>query len=247
MFARKASTNETSTVNKVRVWDLPTRIFHWCFVALFLNAWFTFEYRELLIDDQLDWHRINGYAILVLIVFRLLWGIWGSSTSRFTEFVRGPRAVLDYFWALLRNDPHPYLGHNPLGTGMVLMLLAAMTTQAMFGLFTLEHNETVAGPLKRFLSDPAVEFVSRWHRRGFNLIGLLVLVHISANLFYTFVKRDPLIKAMVTGTKPSHDYIDGNEAVNAPRPMLRAALTLALALMIVLGTLWALAPGHKLI
>jgi len=235
----------TSAQDSVRAWDLPTRLFHWTLVALIANAWLTFEYSEALGDNVLKWHRINGYAILILLVFRLLWGVWGSSTSRFYNFVRGPRQVLGYARALLRGEDRHYLGHNPLGTGMILLLLGLLLTQAVFGLFTLEHDETVAGPLKRFASDPTVAFMSWWHRRGFNIILGFVAVHVLANLGYAVFKRDPLIRAMVTGTKPRERFEDAAEASIVSHPLLRALLTLFFSAAVILGGILAL--GGKLL
>ena len=222
----------------VRVWDGPTRAFHWLLVLLFFNAWVTFNYAPN--DPTLKWHRINGYCILILLVFRLIWGFAGSSTSRFSSFVRGPGATIRYGLGLLSKSGPKYLGHNPLGTWMLLALMLAMTTQAVFGLFTLEHNDAAAGPLKRLFKDPDegtnawVLFFSKWHRRGFDLILYLITAHVLANVLYGLVKREPLIRAMITGKKPRGDYADGAEATIAGYVWLRALVCLLIAAAIVL-------------
>jgi cytochrome b len=246
----------------VRAWDLPTRLFHWALVTLFAFAWISHRFSARLYapqaiwkkltgggpielgDPLYTWHRWNGYAILILIVFRLLWGFVGSSTSRFRSFVRWPWTAAGYGLDLLRGRERHYLGHNPLGSYMILVLLGLVSAQGMLGLFTLEHNEVVAGPLKRIASDPWVAFLSKWHVRGFNIILAFVVIHVAANLFYQLVKRDPLITTMVTGRKPAGDYVDTDEAQLVQRPMSRALVCLAAAAAIVVGGIVAL--GGKL-
>lgn len=222
-------------LQQVRVWDWPTRAFHWLLVFTLVSAWVSFEYAEALGDPLLRWHRWNGYAVLVLVVFRLMWGVVGSSTARFAQFVRGPAAVLRYARDLAGGHKRHFLGHNPLGTMMILLLLAGVTVQGVLGLFTLEHNEIVAGPLKRLLSDEMTEAVSKLHVRGFNILLLIVAVHVLANVAYSIFAKDPVVKAMVTGTKPALPYEDGLEAAMASALALRAGLCLLAAIVLVFG------------
>ena len=123
-------------------------------------------------------------------------------------------------------------------------MLGLVSLQGIFGLFTLEHNDTVAGPLKRLASDDWVKWISNWHRRGFNIILAFVALHVLANLFYQLFKRDPLITGMITGKKPAASYEDSNEVEMVARPMLRALVCLVIAAAIVLGGIVAL--GGKL-
>lgn len=220
---------------KVRVWDWPTRLFHWLLVTCFLSAWVSFEYAAELDDPTLKWHRWNGYAILVLLVFRFLWGFAGSSTARFGALPLAPASVLRYLRATATGRQRPFLGHNPLGSWMVLALLLGLLIQAGLGLFTLEHNEITAGPLQRLISFEATEVISEWHRAGFNLLLALVCLHILANSLYQIVKRDPLVTAMLTGRKPARDYADALSARVPPKLALRAGLCLAAALLVVFG------------
>lgn len=217
----------------VRAFDLPTRIFHWSLVSLIACAWVSAEFANTWGDYTLRWHRWNGYALLVLVAWRLLWGVFGSTTARFVNFVPGPRTLLGYARALLRGLKPAYLGHNPLGTLMILALLAAVTVQATLGLYTLEHNEVTAGPLKRTIGDEATALVSWLHVRGFNVILALVAIHVTVNLVTTYVLRDPVIPAMVTGEKPPRDYVDARENVGGS--LWAAALCLVAALVIVFG------------
>lgn len=226
---------------RVVVWDLPTRLFHWTLVALVLGAYLSTAFAEQLGDNLLKWHRWNGLAILVLLVWRGMWGIFGSSTARFAAFLRGPRAAAAYVIGLVRGGPRRYLGHNPVGAYMVLALLLVTGSIGLLGLFTVEHNDITAGPLYRLLSEGWVKQASRLHRVLFDWVLLpLIGVHIAVNLLYTFARRDPLIPAMITGRKPAADYADAREAVIVRWPLLRAAVLLAVSATIVLGGIKAL-------
>ena len=228
----------------VRAWDTPTRLFHWTLVALMACAWISSEYADAIGDAELRWHRWTGYAILVVVAWRLLWGLVGSSTSRFVNFVRWPWAAAGYGLDLLRGRNRHFLGHNPIGAYMILALLGLVALQGILGLFTLEHNETVAGPLERIVSKDWVALFSFWHRRGFNILLAVVALHVIANLSHQWFKADPLITGMITGRKPAMDYEDEPEARIAARPMLRAILCLVAAVVIVVGGILAL--GGKL-
>lgn len=211
-----------------------------------LCAWVSFRYAEAIGDFTLRWHRWNGYAVLVLIVFRLIWGFAGSSTARFFTFVRWPWDAARYGIAMLRGGGRHFLGHNPLGTYMVLALLGLVALQAGLGLFVVEHNDSGAyGPLYRLVSEETYKKLTVWHRWLFYW-GLLLLipVHVLANVLYGLVKKDPLIRAMVTGTKPAGDYEDAGGAVFIERPMGRASTCLVIAAAIVFGGILAL--GGKL-
>jgi cytochrome b len=231
----------------VRAWDWPTRAFHWLLVALILNAWISFQYAEFVGDVTLRWHRWSGYAVLVAIVFRVIWGVVGSSTSQFRSFVRGPIATVGYAVDLVRGRSRHFLGHNPLGTWMILALLIAVAGQSILGLFTVEHNDSGAdGPLYRLVSEGWVKTLSRWHRHGLYWVILpLIAAHITANVLYGLVKRDPLIRAMITGRKPRADYEDQPAATLVARPGLRALAALVVATALVFGAIIA-ASGRLL-
>jgi cytochrome b len=128
-------------MTSVKAWDWPTRAFHWTLVFCIVSAWASFKLADRIGDPTLIWHRWNGYFILILLVFRLIWGFVGSSTSRFTAFVTWPWNALTYGLDMMRGKKRPFLGHNPLGTWMILALLAAVGIQGSLGLFSLEHNE----------------------------------------------------------------------------------------------------------
>jgi len=220
----------------VRAWDLPTRLFHWTLVTLLISAWVSFRFAEAVGDYTLRWHRWNGYAILVLIVFRVLWGIVGSSTSRFSSFLSWPWTAAGYLADMIRGRDRRFLGHNPLGAWMIVGLLMAVTAQGVLGLYTVEHNDITAGPLYRTVPEALWQQLSKWHLWVFYWIILpLVGIHVTANVLYGAVKREPLVAAMVTGVKPVSDYEDGTEAQIVERPLLRALVVLCAAAGIVFG------------
>ncbi len=220
----------------VRAWDLPTRLFHWVFVAAIACTWPSFQYAERLGDPTLKWHRYNGYAILVLIVFRVIWGFVGSSTSRWSAFLRSPLQAFGYARDQVTGVERRFLGHNPLGTYLVLAMLAAVTAQAVLGLLITEQNDTTWGPLYQLVPEAMVKRVQHWHVQGLYWVILpLIGLHISANSLYALVKHDPLIRAMITGRKPPLDYEDGYQAVIARGVMLRASGALLVAAGVVFG------------
>ncbi len=232
----------------VRTWDLPTRLFHWTLVALVISAYVSFRFAEALGDHQLKWHRANGMAIITLLTWRILWAFAGSSTSRIATFAYSPNAAARYAIDLMAGRKRRFLGHNPLGAYVVIALVALAVTQASLGLFTVEHNDITAGPLYRLVSEDATKLASRWHRILFyNVLLPAIALHITANLLYTFVKREPLIQAMVTGRKPIQsptDVFEDQRAVQiVTRPLLRASVLLALSAAIVVGPVY-LASGR---
>jgi cytochrome b len=216
--------------SKVRAWDLPTRLFHWTLVVLLMCAWVSFRYAEVLGDFTLKWHRWNGYAIIVLITFRVLWGLVGSSTARFASFLGSPLASLTYLRDIASGRSRRFLGHNPMGAWMIVALLMLVAVQGGLGLFTVEHNDVTAGPLYRTVSEAAWQAASKWHIWLFYWVLLpFIAVHVVANVLYGLIKKEPLVQAMVTGTKPASDYEDEFEASIVRRPLVRAVACLAIA------------------
>ena len=231
---------------KVRAWDAPTRLFHWLLAALVFLAWASWRYSETIGDNTLALHRWNGHAILVLIVFRLLWGFAGSSTSRFSAWLWWPWTAIGYGFRLLRGQTPLYLTHNPLGSYMILALLAAVTFQAVIGLFAVEHNDITWGPLYRLISEERQKVITSWHTWWFYWVILtLVAIHIIANVWYGLAKKEPLITAMITGKKPAEAYEDAPEVVLVAHPLLRALVCLVVATALVFGTIFAL--GGKML
>jgi len=184
--------NDTST-RRIRVWDLPTRLFHWTLAALVIGSFVTIKIG----GNLMIWHERLGYTVLALLMFRLVWGFAGGRYARFTSFVRGPGHVLAY----LRGQGGDRPGHNPLGALSVLALLAALVFQASSGLFT---NDDIAfeGPLARYVSGALSSTLTTWHRRNEYLIMGLVALHVVAILYYRFGRRHDLIGPMFSGDAP---------------------------------------------
>ena len=220
------------SITHTAVWDWPVRLFHWVLVVLLTAAWVTAEAGI----EYMHWHMRCGYAVLVLLVFRVLWGAVGSATARFGRFVRGPRAVWTYAKSWFSRHPQHYLGHNPLGGWMVLMLLLLVAVQAGTGLFANDDifNE---GPLAGLVSAAASGLLTAVHKFNFNLLLGAVGLHVAAVLLY-LSRGDNLLKAMFTGRKPAADYQD---RAGPTAPGWLAALCLAVAAIAV----WALVelPG----
>jgi cytochrome b len=220
--------------DRVPAWDLPTRLFKWSLVLLVLNAWFTNQRG----DAGITWHIWNGYAILILLVFRLLWGVFGSSTARFANWVTWPWTALRYGFDLFRGRGRPYLGHNPLGGWMIILLLLVVGSQAVAGLFTVDNNGMFGGPFANLdFGDPTPiqKALSRYHHAAFNVLLAFVAVHVAVNLFYQFAKKDPVIAAMITGRKPVEPFADQSAMQPGRALPLRAMLCLAAAVVVVLG------------
>lgn len=233
----RAAPGPTAPDRAVRAWDAPTRLFKWSLVALVTLSWVSHRYG----DVTLTWHKLNGYAILILIVFRVLWGFVGSSTARFSAWVSSPWRAVSYGVGILKGKRRPYLSHNPLGAWMIIILLVFIAGEGVAGLFTVESNGIFGGPFANTdpLSDstPVQRQLSCFHHQAFNILLALVAVHVAVNLFYQFVKRDPIVAAMITGRKPLEDFADQAE-MDAPRNLwMRAVLCLAAASALVLGTI----------
>lgn len=178
----------------VVVWDLPVRLLHWLIVVCVGVSWWSAEQRLM------EVHRYSGYALLGCIVFRLYWGFAGSSTARFREFVRGPRAIAAY----LREPPQPAPpGHNPLGGWSVVTLLALLVAQVGLGLFVTDVDGLESGPLSYLVSFETSRTLADVHEIVFNILLGFVVLHVVAVLFYLLVRRTNLIGAMLTGRRPA--------------------------------------------
>jgi cytochrome b len=187
----------TAGLNPVRVWDLPTRLFHWLLVALVATSFATGKAG----GNAMRYHELSGLGILALLGFRLAWGLIGSRPSRFAHFLAGPATVARYAAGLLRRDSPAHLGHNPLGGWSVALMLAALLVQAGTGLFANDDIAT-AGPLANLVSKAASDRLTSVHHLNHEVILVLVAVHLGAVLFHLVFRRENLITPMLTGVKP---------------------------------------------
>ena len=177
---------------RIRVWDLPTRAFHWLLVLALVGSYATGELGWL----DMQWHFRFGYAVLGLILFRLLWGFCGPRYARYSQFLHGPRVV----WGYLRGDGRRWLGHNPLGGWAVIVLLLAVLLQALTGLFNGDDIEWF-GPLHDHLSNAGQKLAHRWHDSGVKVLLALAAIHVLAVLGYLLLKKQDLVTPMLHGNK----------------------------------------------
>jgi cytochrome b len=206
---------------RILIWDLPTRLFHWLLVLLIAAAFVT----GLQGGNLMVWHGRIGLLILGLLVFRLAWGVLGSTYARFGQFIRGPGAVLDYLRGHWRG-----VGHSPLAALSVIALLALLLFQSLSGLVS---NDDIAfrGPLYVLVAKDTSDWLTSLHRQNIWLIGALIALHLTAVLFYTFVRKDNLIRPMIDGHRQVADP-------SIPGATGGGWLGLLLALALAAGAVW---------
>lgn len=183
-------------MNKILVWDLPLRLFHWMLVLLVVISWISVAIG----GNAMQIHLLSGYTVLTLVLFRILWGFLGGTHARFASFVRGPAAAIAYLRALPRHQAGQHLGHNPAGAWSVILMLAVLLLQAATGLFA---NDDIAteGPLAKLVSKALSDRITRVHQLNVKLLYALIAMHLSAVAYYLLYKRENLIKPMLTGFK----------------------------------------------
>lgn len=217
--------NEPPTT--VRVWDLPTRTFHWvlaaCVLASIASAWVG--------GNAMVWHFRLGYAAFALLLFRLGWGLVGGHWSRFASFVYAPGAIARYLRGESRAEDHHEVGHNPLGALSVFGVLAVLALQVATGLFA-DDEIANTGPLVHFVTEATSAAMTKWHKGyGQWIIIALIALHVAAILYYLLAKRRNLITPMLTGDKllvaPAPQAVD-----NARSRSLAALLLLACAALV---------------
>lgn len=212
----------------VRVWDLPTRVFHWLLVICVAGSWLTIEFRWMKI------HAAFGLALLALILFRIVWGFFGSTTSKFSHFVSSPLSAARYLKKSLAHKSESYVGHNPSGGWMVIGLLVILLFQSISGLYA-NNDLGFSGPLADSIQKQWSDLFTQSHAISFNIILLCVWVHLIAVFFYVLVKNQGLIKAMLTGKKNSRAYI-GNTSLVFCHPF-KAVLVLIIILVLMAAVL----------
>jgi len=176
---------------KIRIWDLPTRLFHWLLVLAVIGSFVSVK----LGGNAMIWHGRFGYFVLALIFFRLIWGFVGTHHARFVHFIRSPNSVLTYL-----KNPAQTPGHSPIGAISVMVLIGLFLAQALAGLFASD-DIAFDGPLAKYVASAWVELLTSFHRWNEWVLLALVGVHISAILYYKYVKKINLISAMITGDK----------------------------------------------
>lgn len=223
-------------MSTVRVWDLPTRLFHWslaiCIIALVVTG--------NVGGSWMNWHFRLGYAVLALLLFRLAWGFTGGHWSRFAQFLYGPATIVRYLKG--QATPLQTVGHNPLGSLSVFAMLLALLAQAGTGLFA-DDAISFYGPLTGLASEDTIALATWYHAEiGKPLVIVLVVLHLLAIAFYRFVRRQRLVGAMVHGDR----QVDGGapSSADGARQRVRALVLLAVCAAAIWGLVaWGSAQG----
>ncbi|WP_144210134.1 cytochrome b/b6 domain-containing protein [Shewanella donghaensis] len=215
---------------KIKVWDIPTRLFHWLTVILLFSLWWTADAGEM------EWHQVCAYSFLGLIIFRLLWGFIGSDTAKFSGFVAGPNKVAKYLTGKVKE---PVVGHNPMGGYMVMLMLMVLVLQLITGLFASDDIFT-EGPLYSMVSSDTASFLTWLHKTNFNIILGCIVLHLSAITLYA-IKGNNLVGAMISGrktlTKDEYQRLSSEPKIRSP--------LIALVVIGLIGSgiwVWLIAP-----
>jgi cytochrome b len=188
---------DNKAVERIRLWDPLLRLFHWTLAAVVTLAWGLGRFGP----DRMALHFWLGYAVIALLAFRLVWGLVGPASARFSGLVHGPKATLAYAASLFRRKPSNWRGHNPLGGLYILVLLTVLALQVLTGLFADPEDYVNVGPLAGHVSIETARSALGWHGMLGNLLFGLVLLHLAAIVFYRLWKREDLVRPMLTGIK----------------------------------------------
>lgn len=204
---------QTPTTRPVRVWDLPTRLFHWLLAAGVISQIVTAKIG----GNAMIWHFRIGYCVFALIGFRLIWGFIGGRWSRFSSFFYTPATVLRYLRGEHRQGDHFHVGHNPLGSGSVFAMLALLVVQIASGLVADDEIANV-GPLNRFVSGALATSATAWHKGpGQAILITLVVLHIAAIIFYRVRRNQNLVQPMISGDKALAGDVPASEDTRLSR------------------------------
>ena len=230
-------TQPEPTKRSLRVWDLPTRLFHWSLLVLLLVSWFSGGE-----EDTAFIHRTSGMLLAGLIIFRIVWGFVGGEHARFGSFLPSPSKLIQHLKRVAAGNPERHLGHNPVGGAAVFLLLATVSACILTGLFS--SGEGLAGPFVGMFGLNLSEI----HELAFRALQALVLLHLLGVAVESWLARDALLQAMITGRKTRNAGEPGEHAAPASLAAFAAALAAGAA---VTGILWNLpAPpavdeGHR--
>lgn len=184
----------STALGPVRIWDLPTRVFHWVLAVTIVGSIVSGHL------DALDWHVRFGYLVFGLLLFRLVWGFLGGRWSRFASFVYHPRTLLRYLRGDSHAGEHLDVGHSPLGAFSVFTMLLLLTAQVATGLVADDEVATT-GPLNRYVSNALAQTATAWHRVGQWVLIALIALHVGAIVYYRVRRNRDLVGPMLTGNK----------------------------------------------
>lgn len=182
-----------ATATKNLLWDWPVRICHWSIVLLVAACWWTAE------NNEIVYHSYCAYALLAVVIFRIYWGFFGSSSARFSHFLQTPAAAWRYVKNFSRRDVPLSAGHNPIGGYSALVLLLLLLLQIVFGLFAIDVDGFDGGPFSDYLSFKTSRMITGWHEITFNVLLGFIALHVVAVLYYLLWRRQNLTAAMLHG------------------------------------------------
>lgn len=211
--------------SKVKVWDIYIRTFHWLLLICILVSFISVRL------DEMDIHFISGHCILALIIFRLIWGVVGSSTALFSNFIKGPGTILGY---LKNPDSEKFrrmIGHSPIAALSVIAMLVVISVQVGTGLIS-DDEILLQGPLAKYVSGDMSYQATTYHGINAKLIIGLIVLHLAAITFYRFIKKDDIVKPMITGRKRVSDEIAQQLITLHEKKPLGAAMAIGVSIAI---------------
>jgi cytochrome b len=223
----KASTSLSAELGQepVRVWDLPVRVFHWSIVALVIAAYVTSRY------NWMTCHVFLGRLILTLLIFRFLWGFWGSDTARFRRFLVRPSIALAYARGFFSQPEATHIGHTPAGGWMMVVLIFTLSMQVLTGLF-VSNDVARVGPLFGIFPANTVDILVSAHGILFSILMVFVTIHMIAVFVYWIIKRRNLIGPMTTGIQYLPPCVEKPEIMSVQRALSLLLLSVIIATLI---------------
>ena len=211
--------------SKIKVWDIYIRTFHWLLLICILVSFISFRL------DEMDIHFISGHCVLALLIFRVIWGVIGSRTALFHTFIKGPGAVLSYVKNPSSEKFKGMIGHSPIAALSVIAMLGIISLQVATGLIS-DDEILLQGPLAKYVSGEMSYQATTYHGINAKLIVGLIVLHLAAIAFYRFIKKDDIVKPMVTGQKEvAEDYAEKAPSLDEKKPILAAmAILVAVAI-----------------
>jgi cytochrome b len=181
-------------MRKIVIWDVATRLFHWLVALLVLAAYMTWRL------NWMNWHAWAGYAVLTLILFRLLWGFFGSESARFSHFLASPRVALRHLALIFHREPDRRAGHNPAGGWMVLLLLALLLGETLTGIY-VNNDIAVEGLWTEMVPASVADIITDLHEIFWQILLGAIALHVLAVIAYWAAKNQNLLLPMITGRK----------------------------------------------
>ncbi len=227
-MARPSSTSSIKL--PLQVWDIATRLFHWLLVLVMFVSYFSVTFADgAYAGPLMKLHMISGESALGLLLFRLIWGVIGSDTARFGNFLHSPKAALHHLRSFRQRAPDLQVGHNAAGGWMVVIMLVLLASQIGSGLFSNDDGSS-EGPLAHMVSKGTSDTLSLVHSLNFNLLLAAVVVHVLVIALYARIKGQNLVLPMLTGKK--------RLPAATPAPHIAHPLLAVLSVLIAAGLTW---------